>query len=33
VKKKVYIITSVLTPESWNIKDKEIEEGSGRHKS
>ena len=25
MKKKVYIITRVLTPESWNMKDKEIE--------
>jgi len=25
VKRKVCIITCVLTPESWNMKDKEIE--------
>jgi len=31
VKKKVCIITYILTPESWNIKDKEIEEAIRLH--
>jgi len=31
VKKKVCIITCILTPESWNIKDEEIEEAIRLH--
>jgi len=31
MKRKVCIITRILTPESWNMKDKEMEEAMRLH--